>query len=143
LRGNPIKEWIVFSLLWLALLVPVIRVTGTRGSVAPAVRETDAAAPERVVQALASIRYTGTPLFFSISQNGRCLLEVANPPAEGVEQTLALALAESRAELRLHARWPDRGRQVFEIRVHFDDEAERTAHFWAAESLDEIASFAW
>ncbi len=144
MRGNPIREWIAFSLLWLALLVPVVRLTGSRGQSAAAVRKNDdAAADECVVQALAVIRYTGRPLFFRISQSGETLLEVANPPQGSVEQRISLRLEGNRSELLLQARWPDRDRHVLEVELIPDDETERTAHFWVEEELDAIASFRW
>jgi len=142
MTGNPIKEWIIFSALWLLLLIPVLRLT--RGREHPG--STPAAlAPDsvRTVTAAAVIRYTGQPVFFRIRQGAKILCEVQSPPAGGTERQLQLQIEADSAELYLQGQWPDQAKHVFEIELLVEGLPERKSHCWLRQELDEVMSFDW
>ena len=144
LRGNPIKEWIIFSALWLLLLIPVIRLTSFSKNAEradepfPATEATRAAIP-----AIAILRYTGSPISIRISQNNRLLCELKKPPPGEAEQDLPVYIEDNTAELQLEAEWPDDRKHVLEIELIAEGKEEKKAHCWAEESLDEIVEFSW
>ncbi len=142
MTGNPIKEWIVFSALWLLLLIPVLRLTCDRRHRTPPPLE-EAPAAVRSVTAAAVVRYTGQPVFFRITQGGKILCEVKTPPAGGAEYPLQLQIEADSAELYLHAQWPDQEKHVFEIELLVDGLPERKSHCWVRQELDEVMSFDW
>jgi hypothetical protein len=143
-RGNPIKEWIIFSILWLLLLIPVIRLTGSRKPAAhvPSVQKSVAASLQQK-EATAVIRYTGQPLSIKISQQGRTRRRIDAPPAGGIENTLTLDFEGSGIEIQLQAEWPDDSEHALEIELIADNLDARKAHLWADRELNEIVSFEW
>ena len=144
MRGNPVKEWIIFSILWLLLLIPVMKLTGSkkhpeRTAVQPIATEDSV----RKVEAIAVIRYTGKPYRFKISQDNRLLSEITSPPQNGTECTLTLHLVDNYVELHLQAQWPDEQMHVFEIELIIDNLDEKKVHCWAQQMADEIITFEW
>jgi len=143
-RGNPIKEWIIFSILWLVLLIPVIRLTGSRKpKEIDTVNQESASASIRATKATAVIRYTGKPLFINIGQHGKTLYRIEAPPAGETEQRLTLGFEESGVEILLQAEWPDETEHALEIELIVDNLEERKANLWAQQKLDELVSFSW
>ncbi len=144
MRGDPVKEWIIFSVCWLALLLPVLRVVGPqseRGDVAQLAAQQTSGVESR--QAFAVVRYTGQPLFFRISQMSTVLYEENAPPVGGAERQIVLKLEDKILELLVEATWPDRQQHVFELELQPAGVAERRAHCWASQQLNEVVIFNW
>jgi hypothetical protein len=141
-RGNPIKEWIIFSIFWMILLIPVIKLTGGRKQPqSTTVQEQESTA--RTVQAATTIRYTGQPLFFRIFQGEKILCEIKDPPLRETWCKLPIQIEDDFAELYLQAQWPDGEEHVFEIELSVKNAEERKAHCWAQRELHEVVSFNW
>lgn len=144
MRGSPVIEWVVFSMLWLLLAIPAVKLTQGRSQPlhAPA-SITSVAAAGRSVPATAVIRYTGAPSEFRVLQHGRVLCESTAPLPGRSECQFALQLTENHAELNLQANWPDDQEHVFEIELIIDNLEEQSARCWAQKKLDDLVSFEW
>lgn len=143
MRGNPIKEWIIFSALWLLLLIPVIKLTGERKLRDPSEINPAAGESAKIRSATALFRYTGKPLFIEVIQDGKSLCKINTPPEGECETGIDLSIDGRGAELHLRAEWPDTARHALELELLPDGEPERKIHCWAKRDLDEILSFEW
>jgi len=141
-RGSPIKEWIMFSVLWLLLVIPAIKLTLGQ-SHPPHPAQTTASVTECSVPATAVIRYTGAPSQFRVLQQGKVLCSSNTPLPGGSEYQFTLQLTENSAELNLQADWPDNQEHVFEIELIVDNLEEQRARRWAQKKLDDVVSFEW
>lgn len=140
MHSHPIREWILFSLVWLALAIPVRVLTRPSGE---SIVSPPAPADEHAVSALAVLRYTAAPAHLRISQRETVLWDDDALPAEEAENIIELLLDEGHAELTVEARWSEAGRHVLELELFPDEMNSRTAHAWAEESLDEVFLFHW
>jgi hypothetical protein len=142
-RGNPIKEWIIFSAIWLMLLIPVIKLTGFRKAEEPSTGSQLLNETAQNITATALMRYTGRPIYFKLTQNGKTLCDIKDPPPDETEEEISLAIEENSAELLLQVKWPDETQHAFEIELIVDGEQEQKVHCWAESELDEIVTFNW
>lgn len=144
MRGNPIKEWIIFSAIWLLLLIPVIKLTAFRQRteiITQSQHETETSLV--LVNTITILRYTGKPLFIKITQNGQILCNLNNPQPEETELDLPILIEEKSTELLVQAEWPDENRHVLEIKLIVTGEEEQKTHCWSEKELDEAVSFSW
>jgi len=144
LRGNPITEWIVFSVIWLLLLIPVIRLTHPGKSREENRKENQSLQQaDRQSKATAIFRYTGTPGSIELSQDESNLCKIKTPPEDETEQEVLISIEEGCAELLVQAHWPDDKQHVLELELIVEGEVECKTHFWAESELNEVATFRW
>lgn len=143
MRGNPIKEWVIFSVLWLILMIPVVKLTGRKRQSESVPKPHHESTASQAVQATALFHYTGKPLFFKVSQYSKTLCDVKAPPSSETELEIPLTVEDESAELLLEAEWPDEQEHVFEIALIVAAKEEQKAHCWANRELNDVVSFEW
>jgi len=143
-RSRPIIEWLIFSVFWLLLSVPLLKITGSRTK--SDIHEQAAASSvdtTEQIPAIIIVRYTGTPEFFRLSQMERVLFEAHEPADELMEQRVALTIESGIAEILLQAEWDDNQRHVLEIEALIEGHEEKRLHCWATHELDEVITLNW
>lgn len=144
MRGNPVKEWIIFSGLWLLLLIPVIKLTALRknSSITKKTRSETAVVTE-TSSAIAILRYTEPPISMQITQNNRTLCDLSNLSPDETELELPLLIQGNNTEFLLRAEWSNANRHVLEIELFAGNKETRKQHYWTAQELYEAVSFSW
>ncbi len=144
MKGNPIKEWIVFSVLWLLLLIPVIKLTVSRKNTAITIKpHSETAAAETTTSATTILRYTETPLSVKITQNNRTLCDLSNLSPAETELELPLLIKDYNTEFLLQVKWSNDNRHVFEIELFVEDKEAQMQHYWTEQELNEAVRFSW
>jgi len=115
-RGRPLVEWLVFSAVWLLLLVPLRHVTGGRTVEASPAGVVSAAIGDESgrEQAWVRLRFSEPPTVFTVYAGDEVLWTETGPDAE-MEQLVALP--STAGGLELEAVWIGAGRRAVELVV--------------------------
>jgi len=138
MRGNPVIQWLLFSVVWLLLLIPVIRVTRH------AVSATVSSAGERTEHQAVwlSLQFSSTPRSFSIRQGDEVIWTDTEPADRFVERMLPMAMDTFGLEITLVADLPD-SESAVEVAVEPDGLNRRTRTLWVSGLVEESISFFW
>jgi hypothetical protein len=113
MRGRPLLEFLVFVLVWGALLVPLRMVT------LPVERaQDDVALPvvsEAVLPTWVHLRFSEAPASFALRRQGEPVWEEADPD---VDQEYPVEIKwDEQGDFVLVAQWETEGRRAIEVRV--------------------------
>ncbi len=138
MRGRPLFEFLLFLLVWGAVLWPLQAITRSSGrSVAEQVRTEPEVAPVWV-----QLRFSEAPLSFRL-YSGAALLWEENQPDYEQEQPLLFVWGEhAQGDLQLVAVWERSSRRATEIRVSPSAGGERRLTLWHDEQeIEELLLF--
>jgi len=137
MQGKPIIQWLLFSLIWLLLLVPVIYVTRTHAT---------ASRPEQTVSeslpVWLSVRFSSQPTSFSIRQDDRVVWAEGDPDGKSFDREVTITIDEFGAELMLSAELPEVDTAI-ELVVEPDGLPRITRTLWLSGSVEEAITFRW
>lgn len=140
---HPWREWFVFSVAWLVLLIPVIRLTADKPK-DPDIGPQDFSPAEfEAHPAWATVRFTEAPSFFRVSQLGREIWSLTNSEEGENDQEVNLHLEDDIAELRVEVIWQTPGNHVVELSIAPDGYEERQRHAWGTDRINQIFVYSW
>ncbi len=141
MRGRPIVQWLVFVLLWGLLLIPLTALTRARP---PRIEAAERGSGERV-PSWAALRFSHSPLAFSLSQDGRVLWSDDAPDGQRVEGEIGIAFEGESVELVLSIRWPEgEGWRAAELDIAPEGREERTQTVWQTGGRQtDVLRFRW
>ena len=138
MRGRPLIQWLIFLVLWTALVLPVWRVTrGVRSHTGRSVER------ELVRSDLwVSLRFSQQPQGFSLAQGVDSVWVESDPGGMEFERVMTLARDSRGLELGLTAELGD-GMTAVEITIEGDGLSPRSRTVWAEGSVEEYVNFSW
>lgn len=137
MQGKPVIQWLLFSLVWLLLLVPVVYVTRTNASAS----RPESTASESLPVWL-SVRFSSQPASFSIRQDDRVVMAETHPAVMAFDREVTITIDEFGAELMLIAELPETDTAI-ELVVEPDGLSRETRTLWLSGSVEESISFHW
>ncbi len=115
MRGNPLRELLLFCLAWGLLLVPLRGITRQFAAGAGRMQVLDE--PDAQATAWLRVQFSESPRQFTLQSGGGQVLWVEGDPDPDMEQPVAWTQVEAAAEVRYELIWPDAGRRVMEVEV--------------------------
>lgn len=143
MHGRPITEWIVFLVCWLALLVPVVRLTGRVPDAGPPAPVE--AAGDTAIRTDARLQASSVPRMVRVRQGDRVLWELKQPDDTPRTASLALTVEDHVAEVWVEASWPESAPRprVLELLLAPDGMREQGRHLWTDEEVDDVLVYEW
>ncbi len=137
MQGKPYIQWLMFSLAWLLLLVPVIYVTRAN---------TSSSRPEQTASeslpVWLSVRFSSQPSSFSIRQDDRVVWSEPYPDVLVFDQEVSITIDEFGVELMLIAELPETDTAI-EVVVEPDGLPRVSRTLWLSGSVEESIPFRW
>lgn len=136
MRGSPITQWLLFLLVWSALVIPIYRVTSSQPT------PTEVIVHKSTVPTWLSIRFSSPPSSFSLNQGNIELWRETEPKGTQFEEEFQIVFDEFGVELHLRAELPEIT-SAMEITLEPNARAIRSQTVWADGDLDEFITFSW
>ena len=114
MRGSPIREVLLFALLWGALLLPLRAITRREGGMPPPI--TTAAHPSELQTVWARVRFSEPPGHFVLFADGQPLWEESYPEQDQ-EQAVQMTWQENITQWHIQAQWEQDGHRAIGVRI--------------------------
>jgi hypothetical protein len=137
MQGKPIIQWFLFTLMWLLLIIPIVRVTRSQ-----ATATSPGAVATETLPVWLSIRFSAPPTSFSVRQDDRVLVSETAPAVLMFDREARIEIDEFGAELILLAELPETDTAV-EMVVEPDGHPRQSRTLWLSGSVEEAVSFSW
>lgn len=139
MRGQPLRQWLLFILLWGLLALPIVWVTRDRddaGVSAAASHQTNR------VACWVSLRFSAPPASFRVLQEHNAIWSEMSPEGVRFERELELEHDAYGAELRLSAALP-REHVAVEVTLEPFGRQRQSRTLWSDGDLEVTLSFPW
>ena len=143
MRGQPFKELAIIAVLFIALLLPMLKLTGQtrRAATLEPEEEQDIAI---LRDSWVSFRFAHLPERCELTVNGIKLWTVIQPGEVQFDRAIPLSIEFNRVDIHVVATWPEGTPEtVCELTIEPDGLDTKSLSFWSEVLLDEIYSFNW
>lgn len=141
MRGRPFIEWLVFAILWMALLWPISALTGRRET-RPAIAQ--GAGERRTADTWAALRFSSPPVRFAVRQGDRLLWEGRG--AYRHEASIRPEAFDARLDLWLDVEWAEAApSRAVAFTLEPDGRPSRSQTLWCDDvpRWEGVVSFVW
>lgn len=137
MRGKPVLQWCLFSVVWMLLVIPIAKVTFATSRVSESSEPEESISPVWV-----TLIFSTSPHRFSVGQDGEARWEESQPGGVELERPIPLHYDELGMEFDLAGDLPE-GRAAVEVRVEPDGLPPASRTLWVEGGFEERVTFSW
>lgn len=139
MRGNPLKEFIIFIIIWGSLIMPISILSKER----PFKDDNKNQINDMSYECLVTVKTTSLPTLLRLSQDNKVCWEVKNSQEYVLEKELSLKHQKGVAELLLEADFNNAETKAIAVTISPISSDDQTITLWGEENFNELLHFSW
>ena len=143
MKGNPFKELVLVAVFFLAMLIPMLRLTGLHAD-APLLTVEDEHRIAVLRESWATFRFAHRPEKCVLTVNGIALWTILAPEENRIDQSIPLPIEQDRVEVLVSVTWPEGTPEtVCELTLEPDGLPGQQVSVWGSGSIEELLLYHW